>query len=236
MINYLNKRLSILKINRLYLKLVKIYNFFFGEKDLGNIGFNFANKPSRIEIVNKIINQQEYKSYLEIGTFKDELFSKVVCKKKVGVDPYSGGTHRMTSDNFFKNNKENFDCIFIDGLHHYDQVIKDINNSLNILNKGGVIFMHDCLPNNLNEQMVPRTTLNWNGDVWKAFVECRTKTNLDCFTCYADWGIGTIFKRSNSKPLTIEQKNFKKLKFNYFYNHYKDLMNIIEFNELLKKF
>ena len=236
MIDYLNKRLSILKINRLYLKLVKIYNFFFAEKDLGNIGFNFTDKPSRIEIVNKIINQQEYKSYLEIGTFKDELFSKVVCKKKVGVDPYSGGTHRMTSDNFFKNNKENFDCIFIDGLHHYDQVIKDINSSLKILNKGGVILMHDCLPNNLNEQMVPRTTLNWNGDVWKAFVECRTKPNLDCFTCYADWGIGTIFKRPNSKPLRIEQKNFKRLKFNYFYKHYKDLMNIIEFNELLKKF
>ena len=142
----------------------------------------------------------------------------------------------MTSDNFFKNNKENFDCIFIHGLHHYDQVIKDINNSLNILNEGGVVLMHDCLPNNLSEQMLPRTRLNWNVDVWKAFVECRTKPNLDCFTCYADWGVGIIFKRSNSKLLEIEQKNFKKLKFHYFYHHYKDLMNIIEFEELLKKF
>ena len=25
----------------------------------------------------------------------------VKCERKVGVDPYSGGTHRMTSDEFF---------------------------------------------------------------------------------------------------------------------------------------
>ena len=28
------------------------------------------------------------------------------------------------------------------------------------------------------EQQIPRMTLNWNGDVWKAFVECRTKPIL----------------------------------------------------------
>ena len=73
-------------------------------------------------------------------------------------------------------------------------------------------------------------------DVWKAFVECRTKSNLDCYTCYADWGIGVIFKRKNSYLLTIEQNNFKKLKYNFFFNNYKKLMNIIEFDDLLKKF
>ncbi len=142
----------------------------------------------------------------------------------------------MTSDKFFTINKEKFDCIFIDGLHHYSQVIKDINNSIEILNDNGVIFIHDCLPNNLMEQQVPRMTLNWNGDVWKAFVECRTKPNLDCYTCYADWGIGVIFKRQNSDILDIDEKNFKKLKFNFFFHNHKKLMNIIEFEDLLEKF
>ena len=58
MIDYLNKRLSVLKINKIYLRLVKIYLFFFGEKNLGDIGFDFKNKPSRIEIVNRIIKLQ----------------------------------------------------------------------------------------------------------------------------------------------------------------------------------
>jgi len=236
MIEYCNKRLSFLKVNKIYLKLTKAYLYFFGEKNLGNIGFDFSQKPSRIEIVNKIISLQKYSKYLEIGTFKDELFSKIICEKKIGVDPFSGGTHRMTSDKFFKINEEKFDCIFIDGLHHYSQVIKDINNSIEILNDNGVIFIHDCLPNNLMEQQVPRMTLNWNGDVWKAFVECRTKPNLDCYTCYADWGIGVIFKRQNSDILNIDEKNFKRLKFNFFFHNYKKIMNIIEFDDLIKKF
>jgi len=148
MINFFNKRLSVLKTNKIYLIIVKIYFYFFGEKDLGNIGFDFSNKPTRIEILNNIIKKKNYVSYLEIGTFKEELFSKVICEKKIGVDPFSGGTHRMTSDDFFQTNKSKFDCIFIDGLHHYEQVIRDINNSLKILNDNGVILIHDCLPNN----------------------------------------------------------------------------------------
>ncbi|MBD1165129.1 class I SAM-dependent methyltransferase [Pelagibacterales bacterium SAG-MED13] len=236
MIDFLNKRLSILKVNKIYLKLVKIYFNIFGEKNLGNIGFDFSNKPSRIEILNKIIKTQKYSKYLEIGTFKDELFTNIICENKIGVDPFSGGTHRMTSDTFFQINKEKFDCIFIDGLHHYSQVSKDIHNAIQILNDNGVILIHDCLPNNLIDQLVPRITLNWNGDVWKAFVECRTKSNLDCFTCNADWGIGVIFKRKNSNLLKLKEKNFKKLKYSFFFHNYKKLMNIIEFEDLLRKF
>ena len=53
----------------------------------------------------------------------------------------------MTSDNYFFNNKNNlFDLIFLDGLHTYEQTIKDIFNSLKTLKKNGVIIVHDCLP------------------------------------------------------------------------------------------
>ena len=34
-----------------------------------------------------------------------------------------------------------FDLIFLDGLHTYEQTIKDINNSLKILNKDGLILV-----------------------------------------------------------------------------------------------
>ena len=47
----------------------------------------------------------------------------------------------MTSDEFFKNNKDQFDLIFIDGLHHYNQVKKDIINSVEVLKDGGIILM-----------------------------------------------------------------------------------------------
>ena len=44
-------------------------------------------KKSRKEIVQEIIRKKNYKKYLEIGCFDDELFNHINCEKKVGVDP-----------------------------------------------------------------------------------------------------------------------------------------------------
>lgn len=54
----------------------------------------------------------------------------------------------MNSDDFFNllkkiNIKLEFDVIFIDGLHTYEQVVKDINNSKKCLAKDGIIALHD---------------------------------------------------------------------------------------------
>jgi hypothetical protein len=77
--------------------------------------------------------------------------------------------------------------------------------------------------------------MTWNGDVWKAIVECRTRNNIDTYTCYADFGIGVILKRKNKKILTLDRKNFSNLKFEDYFNNYQDYMNIVEFDELVTK-
>ena len=65
-------------------------------------------------------------------------------------------------------------------------------------------------------------------------VECRTKKNIDVYTCYADFGIGVIFKRPNQNLLEYPKVNYSNLNFEeYFYNH-KKLMNIIEYEDLIK--
>ena len=124
--------------------------------------------------------------------------------------------------------------MFIDGLHIYHQVKKDIYNSIKCLNKGGIILLHDCLPKNVYDQAVPRCQYNWNGDVWKAIVELRTKKDLDIYTCYADNGIGVIFNRPNRNILNIEREDFSKMKFSEYYNNYKEYMNLIFYEELFK--
>ena len=93
---------------------------------------------------------------------------------KIGVDPVSGGNYRGKSDDFFSNNKKKFDLIFIDGLHEYQQVRKDILNSIKCLKEGGFILVHDCLPRSISAQAVPRFRNIWTGDVWKAIDEFRT--------------------------------------------------------------
>ena len=233
-INYLRKKYIRLQGSRNVMKLNYIIEKYIKANKLGDIGLDFSDKPSRQFIVQEIINIKKYKSYLEIGTFHNDLFDNIKCDKKVGVDPVSGGTIRKTSDNFFISNNEKFDCIFIDGLHYYSQVKKDIQNSLKALNPNGIILLHDCLPNNHFEQAIPRCQATWNGDVWKAIVECRTDANMDTYTCYADFGIGVILNRTNKNLLEINQKDYSKLKFeDYFYNH-KKFMNIIEYKELIK--
>jgi len=216
------------------LKLNYYFHKFFGEKDLGNIGFDFSQKHTRKFIIQDIINKKNYKSYLEIGCFDNELFNHIKCNKKVGVDPYTGGTIRKTSDKFFAKNNEKFDCIFIDGLHTYSQVKKDIDNSLKFLNSKGIILLHDCLPNNYLEQATPRSQYIWNGDVWKAIVECRINKNIDTYTCYADFGIGVILNRKNRNILQFKSLNFGKMKFSEYFYNYKRFMNLVEYNDLIK--
>ena len=216
------------------MKIFYFFHFLSGGFKSKKIDVSFEGRESRIDIVKSIIDKKKYNSYLEIGTFKDELFNKINCKYKVGVDPVSGGNVRKTSDDFFKTNSQKFDLIFIDGLHHYKQVKKDIINSLNALNDKGIILMHDCLPKDYYYQAVPRSQYVWNGDTWKAFLEFRVKDYVDSYCCYADQGIGVILKRKNKNKLNLNIQNFERFNFNNFASNYKEYLNLINYKELLR--
>ena len=222
-------------LNPIKLFLNRIYYFLFVERFNKKISFNFPKNIFRWDLIQFLINKYNYSTYLEIGCDKNQSFSKIKIPHKVGVDPISGGTIRKTSDDFFKSNKEKFDIIFIDGLHHYEQVVVDINNALNVLNENGHILVHDCLPRTIAHQAIPRYRGSWNGDVWKSIVELRTRKNLDVFTCEIDFGVGVIQKRNNSKLLELKIDNFKNLKFKDYYYRNKEFMNVISYAESLKK-
>ena len=222
------------KLNPIKLFINRIYYFLFIERFNKKLSFNFPENIFRWHLIQFLIDKYKYSTYLEIGCDKDQSFSKIKIPHKVGVDPISGGTIRITSDNFYKTNKEKFDIIFIDGLHHYEQVIEDINNAIDILNDNGHILVHDCLPRTIAHQAVPRYRGSWNGDVWKSIVELRTKTDLEVFTCEIDFGVGVIKKKINTSPLNIKISNFKILKFKDYYNRNKEFMNIMTYEKTLK--
>lgn len=75
---------------------------------------------------------------------------------------------------------------------------------------------------------------SWNGDVWKAIVELRTKENLNIFTSQIDLGVGVIKKEMNSNILKTNINNFKDLKFKDYYYNYKNFMNIKSYEDTLK--
>jgi len=139
----------------------------------------------RSQIINKLTNK--YDRYLEVGVEYGECFNETHFVNKVGVDPDPKFCSKVgqiiflqTSDDFFKQYdvKQQFDVIFIDGMHQTEYVLRDINNCIQILSTNGTIFMDDILPLNYNEQLkipikhyyengILKYGENWTGDVWK---------------------------------------------------------------------
>jgi hypothetical protein len=217
------------KLNSIKKKINKLYYYLFKERFSKKIDFKFDN-IYRWDLIEYLSNKHKFSSYLEIGCNDDELFSRIKIKNKIGIDPVIGGNMKITSDDFFLQNKLKFDCIFVDGLHVYDQVKRDIVNSSKFLNENGFILVHDCLPRSISRQAVPRYRLTWNGEVWKAIVDLRRDPNLEIFTCIADEGISIIQNKKNSNILKLDKK-ISELKFKDFYYNHKEYMRPISFSQ-----
>ena len=191
-----------------------------------------SNAVERNDLINILIEKINAKKYLEIGVFDGQNLAKINCKYKVGVDPdtNSPATFHVTSDEFFKNNNEKFDIIFIDGLHYADQVLRDILNSLEVLNDNGYIVCHDMNPICKEHQLVPFRHGVWNGDCWKAFVELRsTRDDLEMYVVNTDQGCG-IIKKGKQNAINITEE----LTYENFDKNRKEWLNIIEVPEFKK--
>lgn len=154
---------------------------------------------NRTDIINAIIKKLNFTSYLEIGTQWGANLNAVVCENKHGVDPdwQSAADFKMTSDEYFKLYPQKFDIVFIDGLHHADQFLRDFCNACNVLSPGGAIVCHDCNPTSEAMQRVPMIQDVWTGDVWRgwgAIVNwwkvCEVKEMP--FVVDTDYGVGVI--------------------------------------------
>lgn len=194
----------------------------------------WPDRPDRVEFIQELIRRRSVQSYLEIGCRDDHCFSQINVPLRVGVDPVSGGTVRMTSDAFFTDNQQTFDLIFVDGLHHYEQVLRDIKNSLAALNPGGVILVHDCLPLDCRAQYRLQCQMFWNGDVWKAFLEVRTWSEWDSALALIDHGIGIIVPRANSDPLQLSTDSFLQLPYDFLAADYRRLTRALGYQAALE--
>ena len=137
-------------------------------------------------ITNKIIEDNNFKKYLEIGVRRPEdCFDRIKVEVKHSVDPgfeneSNDVTYPYTSDDFFNRLEwgkldldvnHSWDVIFIDGLHISYQVERDVLNSLLHLSENGFILLHDCNPflyeYNYERVIEDYWGQGWNGTVWK---------------------------------------------------------------------
>lgn len=118
------------------------------------------------------LKNNQFQSYMNVGignggSFMVESFIQPSLKRAVAVDNTSYGRftnmehinerinwlkentkisvefYNMNSQDYYNNNDEKFDIIFIDGDHEYDGVKLDYENCVGRLNEGGYLVFHD---------------------------------------------------------------------------------------------
>lgn len=175
---------------------------------------------NRIAVVNLLLNRFKNPAYLEIGCQGDTLFNSVPALRKTGIDPASGGNVRMTSDEFFAINKEQFDVVFIDGLHTYEQVRRDVINAIKSINHEGWIALHDMLPRNWIEHHVPIISQGaWTGDVWKVAFELIKTEGIEFKILKIDHGVGVIKVLNQNAVLKDYREELNHKEFDYYYEN-----------------
>lgn len=182
------------------------------------------NIMNRTRLINKIIKDRGYKTYLEVGVENpDSNFNYIQCKVKESVDPYADNiylsdqeaelysqmvTYRMTSDEFFEKVNKKYDIIFIDAWHVEEQCDKDIYNALLHLNKGGCVVVHDVLPHNhIMQSDTPVEGYCWCGTVWKSILKLIKDGLYQISVMDYDYGIAVI--EYSDKPYLPKLSNYQ---------------------------
>jgi len=164
---------------------------------------------TRVDIINHLLSITHSESYLEIGSGHHICFKDIQCPLKHDIEPNPGPgvtpTYRMTSDEAFSILGQNkYGGIFIDGLHHCEQVAKDVTNSIRHLKPNGFIIIHDCLPEHEIEQLRDFSGGSWTGDVWK-FQAWMVKNFDNAWTITENWGCGIILGCAYFKPPSLQE-------------------------------
>lgn len=151
-----------------------------------------ARPSSKAHLINTLLGcNEKSQEYLEIGVRKGKTLSSVDCARRTGVEPAPQFDTNViprnteiffgTSDEFFQQlpGSSEFDLVFIDGLHTFEQTSRDITNTLRCLSDGGIVVVDDVWPRDsitADPDMLRAAAKKrefginepgWFGDVWK---------------------------------------------------------------------
>jgi hypothetical protein len=107
------------------------------------------------DLMMSIVRILECETFLELGVARGDTARAIrpLVRRWIGVDIKDdregekfGEFFMCSTDSFFKFFKDEVQVIFIDADHCFESAVKDLENSLNILAKYGLIFMHDTDP------------------------------------------------------------------------------------------
>jgi hypothetical protein len=146
--------------------------------------------PDYLTVLGWIHSILRPRAYVEIGVRNgDSLRAALPGTTCIGIDPApalqadfpaSPMIFEMTSDQFFETvdvssilNMRPISLAFIDGLHLFEQSLRDFINLEKFAGPESVIAIHDCIPLDDLTSARERTTDFYTGDIWKLPVALR---------------------------------------------------------------
>lgn len=148
-------------------------------------GWPRARGPHYLEVLGHLHQALAPEWYLEIGIGRGNSLRQARCNC-VAIDPapricddLGAGKKtlhicKQTSDEFFASEATQiapgFDLVFIDGLHLFENVLRDFIGAERLCRKGAFILLHDLVPYSpeaARREWDTDVTKGWSGDVWK---------------------------------------------------------------------
>jgi tetratricopeptide (TPR) repeat protein len=147
------------------------------------------------DVISRFHAHLKPKRYVEIGIETGRTLAKARPPTiAIGIDPnpiirveFEAETkiYPVTSNNFFDKydlatemGRPVVDFVFLDGLHLFEQTLKDFMNIEKFSTADTVVVIHDCLPLNQFTAARERQSKFWSGDPWK-IIPCLKKYRPD---------------------------------------------------------
>jgi len=172
------------------------------------------------EVISRFHAHLEPKTYVEIGIKTGKTLANAKPPTiAIGIDPkpiinveFEAETkiYPVPSDDFFDNynlaeeiGHPTVDFAFLDGLHLFEQTLKDFMNVEKFSTPSTVVVAHDCLPLNMFTAARERQSRFWSGDSWK-IIPClkqyRPDLNLSVISA-PPTGLGMITNLDSSSTV-----------------------------------
>jgi methyltransferase family protein len=135
------------------------------------------------------------------------------------------------------------DICLVDGWHTYDCAIRDLTCVYDLLADGGVMIVHDCMPENERTASPAWISGNWCGVSYRAYLDfVLSRHDLDYCTVNVDHGCGIIFKKRsinvvNDLPSRAAKSKLianwfsvhddNKAAYSFFIRHHVDLLRLV---------
>ena len=186
----------------------------------------------RSKVIQSYVDLYVDANYLEVGVSHGTTFHAVKAAKKVAVDPKfqipsgdwesTSEYHEITSDEYFLSLKDEgslFEVIYLDGLHTFEQTLRDLMNAINLLRRDGVIIVDDVLPDSYHSSLpdvrehyavkaaVAANDHSWMGDTYRLVYFVQSFLPMFDYATVEDNHGQLVLWRGKRKPgLFVERK------------------------------